>query len=126
MISFIYSVILGSDEGDIPRGGWLCWTMELASTQDFRPLIWIRAPQPLDSAQPGGGGSRICKVDLRWRPNLTLAHGLMGFALDSNSPKSPLDLLDTRGSSHGTTLADSCRIALMRRQSPFMRSWQST
>jgi len=28
MISFIYSVILGSDESDIPRGGWLCWTVE--------------------------------------------------------------------------------------------------
>jgi len=24
MISFIYSVILGCDESDIPRGGWLC------------------------------------------------------------------------------------------------------
>jgi hypothetical protein len=24
MFSFIYSVLLGSDEGDIPRGGWLC------------------------------------------------------------------------------------------------------
>jgi hypothetical protein len=24
MISFIYSVLLGNDEVDIPRGGWLC------------------------------------------------------------------------------------------------------
>jgi len=86
MLNFIYSVLIGCDDSDLPRGGWLCWT-RTSTSEKVRQAIGITQAIPHLTASkrplPGGPGASllqptsrlkaICKAETALRPPRALA-----------------------------------------------------